>query len=144
MKRALAFLTLSTISAVYMAGAAYAQGDFYIRSDHSNGGFNGSHEILTLPKKGYHEARYCDRTFWVSSGTVVWTEEEVAAGRSLIVEENIGAERRVVCSDYSAFATLEDLGLKKREIEQIRRRNEPLDMKSTRLRTIRDAFSQFK
>jgi len=129
---------------ITLAHDASAQSDFYIRSQYSDGGFTGFHEILTEPKEGYHSARYCDRTFWVSSSTVIWTEEEAAAGRKLVLEENIGPDRRIVCADYAAFATLEDLGLKKREVEQIRRKSEPLDMKSSRIRTIRDAFKQFK
>ena len=144
MKRVLAFLAVLTAGGLVPAGNAVAQGDYYIRSQFSNGTFTGFHEILTKPKEGYHQARYCDRTFWVSSTTVVWTEEEAAAGRRLIVEENYGGNRRTVCADYGAFATLEDLGLKKREVEQIRNRNEPLDMKSSRIRVIRDAFKQFK
>lgn len=144
MKRLLAFLAVLIAGGLGPAGSAFAQSDFYIRSQYSNGTFTGFHEILTKPKEGYHEARYCDRTFWVSSTTVIWTEEEAAAGRKLIVEENIGSNRRTVCADYADFATLEDLGLKKREVEQIRNRNEPLDMKSSRIRVIRDAFKQFK
>lgn len=144
MKRLFAFLAVLAVGGLVPAGTALAQGDFYIRSQYSNGTFTGFHEILTKPKEGYHQARYCDRTFWVSSTTVVWTEEEAAAGRKLIVEENLGSNRRTVCADYGSFATLDDLGLKKREVEQIRNRNEPLDMKSSRIRVIRDAFKQFK
>lgn len=144
MKRLMALLTGLLAGTLWFSGSASAQGDFYIRSQYSNGTFTGFHEILTKPKEGYHQARYCDRTFWVSSTTVIWTEEEAAAGRKLIVEENIGSDRRTVCADYAAFATLDDLGLKKREVEQIRGRNEPVDMKSSRIRIIRDAFKQFK
>lgn len=144
MKRFMAFSAVFGTICILQAGSATAQGDFYIRSQYSNGTFTGFHEILTQPKEGYYEARYCDRTFWVSSGTVVWTEEEAAAGRSLIVEENIGTTRTPLCTDYADFATLEDLGLKKQEIEQIRRKAEPLDMQSSRIRIIRDAFKQFK
>ncbi|MEM9635814.1 MAG: hypothetical protein AAGA50_31125 [Pseudomonadota bacterium] len=144
MKRSLACLAATAIGGLTFAGSAFAQGDFYIRSQYSNGSFTGFHEILTSPKEGYFEARYCDQIFWVSSNTVIWTEEQSAAGRTLILEENKGASRRVVCADNTAFATLDDLGLKPKEVEKIRRRNEPLDMKSSRLRTIRDAFKQFK
>lgn len=144
MKRVLAFLAALSAGGIVPAGTALAQGDFYIRSQYSNGTFTGFHEILTKPKEGYHQARYCDRTFWVSSTTVVWTEEEAAAGRKLILEENFGGNRKTVCADYGSFATLDDLGLKKQEVEQIRNRNEPLDMKSSRIRVIRDAFKQFK
>ncbi|MHA7772868.1 hypothetical protein [Roseibium sp. M-1] len=144
MKRSMAFIAAFGTTCIMQAGIATAQSDFYIRSQYSNGTFTGYHEILTEPKEGYYEARYCDRIFWVSSGTVIWTEEEAAAGRSLIVEENIGDNRNPLCTDYTSFATLEDLGLKKKEIDQIRRRAEPLDMQSSRIRTIRDAFKQFK
>jgi hypothetical protein len=144
MKRALAFFAALTAAGTTIAGVAHAQSDFYIRSQYSNGTFTGFHEILTKPKEGYYQAQYCDRTFWVSSNTVIWTEEEAAAGRNLVVEENVGSSRTPVCTDYTSFATLESLGLKKKEIEQIRRQAEPLDMQSSRIRIIRDAFKQFK
>ncbi|WP_434051787.1 MAG: hypothetical protein RDA78_21280 [Roseibium sp.] len=144
MKRSFACLTVSALTVVCSATAAFAQSDFYIRSQYSNGKFTGFHEILIEPKKGYHQASYCNRVFWVSSGTVVWTEEQNAAGRTLVLEENDGKSRTIVCKDNDAFATLEDLGLSKREVAKIRQENEPLDMKSSRLRTIRDAFKQYK
>ncbi|WP_305988131.1 hypothetical protein [Roseibium sp. MMSF_3544] len=144
MKHSLARLAIVVLGTTCLTGTAFGQGDYYIRSQHSNGAFTGFHEILTRPKAGYHQARYCDRTFWVSSTTVIWTEEQNAAGRTLILEENVGSGRRIVCSDNSSFATLDDLGLSEREVARIRAANEPLDMKSSRLRTIRDAFKSFK
>ncbi|WP_422038510.1 hypothetical protein [Roseibium sp.] len=144
MNRSFTCLTISALAAICSATAAFAQSDFYIRSQYSNGTFTGFHEILTEQKKGYHQASYCDRVFWVSSGTVIWTEEQNAAGRTLVLEENDGKSRTIVCKDNDAFATLEDLGLSKAELAKIRAENEPLDMKSSRLRTIRDAFKQYK
>ncbi|MCV0427479.1 MAG: hypothetical protein K5905_18630 [Roseibium sp.] len=144
MKRSSACLAAAMIASLGLTGAAFGQGDYYIRSQHSNGSFTGSHEILTSPKKGFYQARYCDRAFWVSSNTVIWTEEQTAEGRRLILEENLGAGRQVVCADNTAFATLDDLGLAPGEIERIRRDYGATDMKSSRLRTIRDAFKQFK
>lgn len=144
MKRPFAGLTVMSLTFVCCTTAAFAQSDFYIRSQYSNGEFTGFHEILTKPKEGYHQASYCNRVFWVSSGTVIWTEEQNEAGRTLILEESDGKTRTIVCKDNDAFATLEDLGLSKKEVAKIRARNEPLDMKSSRLRTIRDAFKQYK
>ena len=144
MKRSLVCLAAMVFASLGLTGAAFGQGDFYIRSQHSNGSFTGSHEILTSPKTGFHEARYCDRPFWVSSSTVFWTEQQIAEGRKLILEENLGTNRQVVCADSTAFATLDDLGLKPKEVERIRRDYGSTDMKSSRLRTIRDAFKQFK
>ncbi|MEL7528494.1 MAG: hypothetical protein AAFN16_22185 [Pseudomonadota bacterium] len=144
MKRSFACLTLLSLTGICCATAAFAQSDFYIRSQYSNGEFTGFHEILTEPKEGYHQASYCNRVFFVSSGTVLWTEEQNEAGRTLILEESDGKERMIVCKDNDAFATLEDLGLSKKEVAKIRAENEPLDMKSSRLRTIRDAFKQYK
>lgn len=123
---------------------AFAQGDFYIRSQNASGKFSGFHEILTKPKKGYYKAKYCDQVFWVSANTVSWTEREAAAGRNLVVEKSAGLTRTQICTDYGSFAKLEDLGIKKRKVEQIRRKNEPVDMQSSRLRTIREAFKQYK
>lgn len=144
MKRFRIALAAMTVVSCFLAGNAVAQSDFYIRSQYSNGTFTGFHEILTRPKEGYHQARYCERSFWVSPGTVIWTEEEAAAGRRLVVEENVGSGRRTVCADYASFATLDDLGLKKAEIERIRGESEPRDMQQGRIRIIRDAFKQFK
>ncbi|WP_428642910.1 hypothetical protein [Roseibium sp.] len=146
MKRLTAFLAIMVLGSGLQVETALAQSDFYIRSQYSNGGFTGSHEILTKPKDGYYKASYCQRPFWVSSSTILWTEEEAAAGRKLILEEDVGdgTARKVVCADYSAFATLDDLGLNKKEVERIRAENQPLDMQSSRLRIIRDAFKQFK
>ncbi len=135
---------MSVVACICLSGAAFAQGDYYIRSQNAGGKFAGFHEILTKPKPGYHQASYCNRTFWVSSGTVIWTEEQNAAGQTLILEVNDGASRKIVCKDNVAFATLDDLGLSKREVAKIRAAHQPLDMKSSRLRTIRDAFKEFK
>lgn len=135
----------SFVSAVPLAvSGALAQSDFYIRSQYADGTFTGFHEILTAPEAGYHAARYCDRTFWVSPSTVAWTEEQAAAGRKLLLEENVGSDRNVVCADYAAFATLEDLGLKEREVERIRGTEGTVETKASRIRNISDAFKQFK
>lgn len=144
MKHSVVHLAVAVLFGTCLAGSAFAQSDFYIRSQFSDGKFTGFHEILTKPKSGYYQARYCERTFWVSSGTVIWTEEQNAAGRTLILEENDGSSRRIVCADNNAFATLDDLGLSAREVARIRAQHEPLDMKSSRIRTIRDAFKQFQ
>ena len=144
MKRSFTSLTIASLTVVCCTTVAAAQSDFYIRSQYTNGEFTGFHEILTKPKEGYHQASYCNRVFWVSSGTVIWTEEQNAAGRTLVLEESDGKSRTIVCKDNDAFATLEDLGLSKKEVAKIRAENEPLDMKSSRLRTIRDAFKQYK
>ena len=144
MNRSFTSLTIASLTVVCCTTVAAAQSDFYIRSQYTNGEFTGFHEILTKPKEGYHQASYCNRVFWVSSGTVIWTEEQNAAGRTLVLEESDGKSRTIVCKDNDAFATLEDLGLSKKEVAKIRAENEPLDMKSSRLRTIRDAFKQYK
>ncbi|WP_299812948.1 hypothetical protein [uncultured Roseibium sp.] len=148
MKRLIALLVFAIATSGCLTGAALGQSDFYIRSHYSNGGFTGSHEILRKPKEGYYKARYCDLTFWVSSTTVAWTEEQAAAGQSLVVEEDNGAVsragRKIVCDNYQSFATLEDLGLKPAEIDELRGTGASVDMKSSRIRTIRDAFKQFK
>ncbi len=144
MKRTLASLSIAVVPVFCLAGTAFGQSDFYIRSQYSNGDFTGSHEILAEPKEGFHEAHYCGRAFWVSSATVAWTEVETEAGRNLVVEENVESGRKVVCADQTAFATLEDLDLNKWEVDKIRRGSRPPDMKSGRIRTIREAFKTFK
>lgn len=144
MKRSHCIAALAALAAAVQAGPGYAQSDFYIRSQHSNGSFTGSHEILTAPRTGYHKASYCDRTFWVTTTTVAWTEEEVTAGRTLILEENVGTSRTIVCTDNKAFASLDDLGLKQREIEALRDVDGTRKTRASRLHNIRDAFKQFK
>ncbi|MBO6511644.1 MAG: hypothetical protein JJ866_14045 [Roseibium sp.] len=144
MTRSKALLSVSAICSLLLTGNALGQSDFYIRSMYADGSFVGSHEVLAKPKEGYYEARYCDRTFWVPSSTVIWTEEQTAAGMALVLEENINSETHVVCSDNQAFATLDDLGLKKKEVEQIRNERDRSGIRTNRLRTIRDAFKQFK
>jgi hypothetical protein len=144
MKRLRAFFSVFSLYSLCLTGTALGQSDFYIRSHFSNGKFIGSHEILTEPKKGYFEARYCERTFWVSSSTVIWTEEQNAAGMFLVLQENFGSSTSVVCSDNQDFATLDDLGLKDRKVEQMRSRREQSGVGSNRLHTIREAFKDFK
>lgn len=144
MNRVLVAATLTFLAAVFLAGSSYAQSDFYIRSQYSNGTFTGSHEILSAPRQGYYQAQYCDRTFWVTSTTVAWTEEQVEAGRSLILEEDFGASRTILCSDNKAFASLNDLGLTKREVEALREPKGEMQTRASRLHTIRDAFKQYK
>ena len=126
------------------SGTAYAKSDFYIRSQFSSGGFIGSHEILTSPKTGYHKARYCNRTFWVSSTTVLWTEEQSESGRTLLLEENVGDNREVICDNANEFATLDDIGLEPDEIDRLRDHGPPGSTRPSRLRIIRDAFKSFK
>ncbi|CTQ64260.1 hypothetical protein [Roseibium alexandrii] len=144
MTRAQCIAILTFLPAITLAGSSFAQSDYYIRSQYPDGTFTGSHEILIRPKEGYYQAQYCDRMFWVSTTTVVWTEEEVAAGRTLILEENFGEERNVLCSDNTAFASLYDLGLDKREIEALREPEGSFQTRASRIHTIRDAFKQFK
>ncbi|MBN9670659.1 hypothetical protein [Roseibium aggregatum] len=144
MKRSIAVMVITFGSSVLLSGHALGQSDYYIRSHYTNGSFTGFHEILTAPKKGYHAALYCDRTFWVTSNTVLWTEQQTAAGNDLFLEENDGDNRRVICSDKDAFATLDDLGLKRLELKAIREKDSPQAAKPSRIRTIRDAFKQYK
>lgn len=144
MRRFGAFFSVFAICSLCLTGAALGQSDFYIRSHFSNGKFVGSHEILTEPKKGYYEARYCNRTFWVSSTTLVWTEKQNEAGMFLVLQENIGSSTSVVCSDNEEFATLDDIGLKERKVRQMRSLKDQSGLRSTRLHTIRDAFKDFK
>lgn len=119
-------------------------GDYYIRSLDPSGRFNGIQEILTRPETGYHEAVYCDTSFWVRRSTVVWTEREAEAGRHLVIINEINKKPEVYCADPEHHVRLEDLGLKKQEVLKARKNGEPVDMKSSRLRTISEAFKNFK
>lgn len=137
-------ISFSLLPVMLVSGHGPAQADYYIRSQHPGGTFTGSHEILESPKSGYLQARYCERTFWVRPTTVAWSEEEVAAGRTLVLEENSGSTRTALCADTKAFARLEDLGLEQREIDSLRASDAPYQTRASRLHTIRDAFKQYK
>lgn len=144
MPRSTSLAVFTFASCLFMAGPALSQSDYYIRSQYSSGGFTGSHEILTFPEKGYHEARYCERTFWVTSDTVLWTEKQVEIGRKLVLEENWGDNRKVICDDNGSFAKLEDLGLARQEVDDMREKQLVGAPRPSRIRIIRDAFKQFK
>lgn len=144
MPRSISLAAITITSSLCMSGPALSQADYYIRSQFSSGGFTGSHEILTSPEKGYHQARYCERTFWVTSDTVLWTEKQTEIGRKLILEENSGDNRIVICDDNGSFAKLEDLGLKRQQVDQMRERQLDGTTRPSRIRIIRDAFKQFK
>ena len=132
-----------------MSVSAHAQlsapaGDYYIRSLDPSGRFNGIQEILTRPESGYHKAVYCETFFWVTQSTVVWTEREAEAGRHLVIINEVNKKPEVYCADPEHYVRLEDLGLKKREVLKARENGEPVDMQSSRLRTISEAFKNFK
>lgn len=132
-----------------MSVSAHAQvsapaGDYYIRSLDPSGRFNGIQEILTRPETGYHKAVYCETSFWVTRSTVVWTEREAEAGRHLVIINEVNKKPEVYCADPEHYVRLEDLGLEKHEILKARENAEPVDMQSSRLRTISEAFKNFK
>jgi len=120
------------------------EGDYYIRSLDPGGEFNGIQEILTRPETGYHEAVYCDTSFWVTRSTVAWTEREAKAGRHMVIINEANKKPEVYCVDPEQFVRLEDLDLKQREVRRERDKAEPLDMRSSRLKTISEAFKHFK
>ena len=138
---AVLFLLLTVGAQAQLSAPA---GDYYIRSLDPSGRFNGIQEILTRPETGYYEAVYCDTSFWVRRSTVVWTEREAEAGRHLVIINEINKKPEVYCADPERHVRLEDLGLKKREVLKARKNGEPVDMKSSRLRTISEAFKNFK
>ena len=120
------------------------EGDYYIRSLDPGGRFNGIQAILTQPEEGYHKAVYCDTSFWVRRSTVAWTEREAEAGRHLVIINETHKKPAVYCADPEHYVRLEDLGLKKHEILKERGNGGAIDMQSSRLRTISEAFKNFK
>ncbi|MFD1694212.1 hypothetical protein [Roseibium aestuarii] len=118
--------------------------DFYIRSENSNGSFNGYQQISQTKRPGFVKVSYCGETYWVRPATVLWTETEAEAGRTLTVERNEASDRAIVCQSPQLQVKLEDLGLSKGELAEIRRNNSGVNMKASRMRVIRDAFQGFK
>lgn len=139
---AVVLFLLMTVSA--QAQLSAPAGDYYIRSLDPSGNFNGIQEILTRPETGYHKAVYCDTSFWVTRSTVAWTEREAEAGRHLVIINEINKKPEVYCADPEHYVRLEDLGLKKHEVLKARDNAAPVDMQSSRLRTISEAFKHFK
>ncbi|MBO0347320.1 hypothetical protein J0X15_18975 [Roseibium sp. CAU 1637] len=126
--------------------AAFGQAprDFYIRSELSNGTFNGYHQISKRSKPGFVKVTYCDQAFWVRPSTVLWTETEASAGRNLIVERNRQDDREVLCQSPQLQVTIEDLDIKKAELDEMRSRNSPVNLRPNRMRVISEAFKGFK
>lgn len=119
-------------------------GDYHIRSADSSGRFNSSHEILPKQEEGYLKAVYCDQVFWVRINTVLWTEQEARAGRRMIIENNALKGRKPICKDPEKYVTLDSLKLNEREVERMRSESSPKSVRPNRLRTIREAFKDFK
>lgn len=138
---AIQILALSTWTAAH---AQAATASFFIRSHKADGTFHGYHEILREKRPGFVEVRYCDQTFYVRPTTVLWTEREAEAGRQMAVELNRADDREILCTTPEAQVQLEDLGMKKARIRELRGNNEPLNMRSSRMHVIRDAFKGFK
>jgi hypothetical protein len=141
--------TIAIIAVLTGAVSAWAQGsakesDFYIRSQSENGKFTGYHQILTAPEDGYFPAVYCNRTFWVRSLTVLWTETEADAGRKLVVEQDSSEDRRVFCEDPNRQVTLEDIGVSEAEAIRLRRRGPALRIQPSRMNIISEAFKGYK
>ena len=120
LKRFPAVFAVLVLLSLGVTDNAHAQGDIYIRAQTPNGNPTGLHEILTSPKNGYYEAQYCGRSHWVMLKTVIWTEEQAAAGNILFLEENVGNSSRVLCVGPAGFATIEDLGLQKKDVWKLR------------------------
>lgn len=123
---------------------ASEDGDYHIRSADPSGRFNSSHEILPKQEEGYLKAVYCDQIFWVRINTVLWTEQEARAGRRMVIENNALKGRKPVCEDPEKYVTLDSLKLNEREVERMRSEASPKTVRPNRLRTIREAFKDFK
>ncbi|GGB45008.1 hypothetical protein GCM10011316_16260 [Roseibium aquae] len=143
LKRSVIWFSISGTAGLCLPALA-AGGDYYIRSEVARGQFSGFHEILPRPKEGYFKVNYCDRTFWVSDTTVLWTEREAAAGRRLVVEAETRSGRDLICADAHTYVNLDSLGLPKTEIEVLRDNSDPQAPVRNRLRIISEAFKDFK
>lgn len=118
--------------------------EYYIRSEKRDGDFNGYQQLKSRKAPGFVRVTYCDRTFWVRPATVLWTETEAEAGRKLTVEESWFNSTEVLCYAPEQQVGVKDLGLNPAELKQLRANNSPLNMKSSRIHVIRDAFKRFK
>ncbi|MTI45753.1 hypothetical protein JM93_00618 [Roseibium hamelinense] len=138
------FLSCCFVTEVNAQVVAAPRGDYYMRSEHTNGAFNGIHQLLTQPRPGYIRAVYCDRAFYVSTTTVLWSEQEAEAGRRLVIESNYGRGRELFCEPEAAMLKAENLGISPAEVEEIREEEDPPTDMRNRLRTIRDAFKDYQ
>lgn len=133
---------LMTVSA--QAQRTTPDGDYYIRALDPSGQFTGIHEILTQPEDGYYKAVYCDTPFWVRLNTVKWTEQESQAGRRLVIVNDKNSGREVICLNPERYVSLDNLDRENRNKQKFAKDAEAIDTKSSRLRTISEAFKEFK
>ncbi len=118
--------------------------DLYMRSEHSHGEFQGAQQILTEPRDGFYKVSYCGRNYWVRGVTVLWTEREAKAGRRIVIEDDSGDGRVIICDHADQYVKIEDLELADWERDLINKGEDPITTKPSRLRIIRDAFQSFK
>jgi len=120
-------------------GSAIAEtGDYYMRSSIDTGKFNGSHEVSTVPLDGYYKTSFCNIRFWMRGTTVAWSEEEVAAGRQLIIIQETENGRRTVCRNAGQYVAANMKRLPKKYKSTIE------GPKRSRLNVIGEAFKGFK
>lgn len=144
MLRLVAVLALSIQCEFAFAEALTPREDLYIRSEHRDGEFHGAQQILAEPQEGFFEVSYCGRSFWVRGTTVMWTEKEAKAGRRLLIENDAGEGRVVVCDRAEEYVKLEDLNLRQWQKDLMETGQDPMTSKPSRLRVISEAFQSFK
>ncbi|WP_370198847.1 hypothetical protein [Roseibium sp.] len=93
------------------AGAIPEPGDFYLISRDRSGHFVGSHKLFTENARGLKKVSYCQRSYFVRSHSVAWTQLETERGNKVQVEFNFGRGWRPICGNPERQVSLEDIGV---------------------------------
>ncbi|WP_148586849.1 hypothetical protein [Stappia sp. BW2] len=98
-------------SSTALAGAIPRPGDFYLISRDRSGNFVGSHKLFTDYARGLNKVSYCERSYFVRSHSVAWTQVESERGNTVQVEFNFGRGWRPICGNPEQQVTLQDIGI---------------------------------
>jgi len=115
-------------------------GHYYMISRSVNGTFHASRQILSTAHEDYRQVVYCDMYFWVTPEDVYWTERQAEIGRVVRIERNTRSALQPICAEPHEQVGLADLGLGK-VAESFIRRDGTQETSESRMRVIRDAFS---
>ncbi|MEE4013644.1 hypothetical protein V1T76_16360 [Roseibium sp. FZY0029] len=123
-----------------LAGAIPQPGDFYLISRDRGGHFVGSHKLFTDYVHGLNKVSYCDRSYFVRSHSVAWTQVEAERGNTVQVEFNFGRGWRPICGNPEQQVKLEDIGITVSAHDLLAKSDEPSAPQS-RLSAIGAMFS---
>ena len=111
LKQATLFTALLCACSTVQAGALPQPGDFYLISRDRGGKFVGSHKLFQRDIGGLTQVSYCNRSYYVRSHSVAWTQLEAEHGNIVRLEFNFGRGWRPICEYPERQVTLADLGI---------------------------------